>query len=398
MPVLSQVAELQQELLRPEHKDFFAVKWNWADAFLAATLGEASPRYRFLRQALMARRALLLLDGMDEGGRGKAQIERHVKEVLLPQGHAILLTSRPDSVVPEVYSGCQRLCLCPLTEAQQRKVIHTRLRGLHLDPDALAEYVQRLPPGVDGVHVAGNPLILAMLISIYEARQPSARADKDPKEPPSGRDKPALVPMPANVTDVYARAAAVLLSKVDGKARGGGGGGGGGGDGGAGEEAAAEAGLRPLLHTVALEAHAAAGRLVTGDDLKGAVLRLQAWPPSIPCMMSASPRAPGPRRLAPPLVCCPRVLPPAAAVAAQVSPPEEGDGHWVDRQSRPTSSGMEGRLGVLGGREEEGWGRRHVHRPSRVESAVCPACAPRPTRPPGGSEGSARASHTQNVA
>ena len=62
------------------------------DAYFCATLGQGSPRYRFLRQAMMCRRALLLLDGMDEGGKGKAQIERHLQQVLLPQGHPMLLT------------------------------------------------------------------------------------------------------------------------------------------------------------------------------------------------------------------------------------------------------------------------------------------------------------------
>ena len=38
-----------------------------------------------LRQAMMARRALLLIDGLDEGGRKRAEIERHVAEVLAPQ-------------------------------------------------------------------------------------------------------------------------------------------------------------------------------------------------------------------------------------------------------------------------------------------------------------------------
>ena len=42
-------------------------RWNWADAYLRVVLGAGTPRYRFLRQALMARRALLLLDGLDEG-------------------------------------------------------------------------------------------------------------------------------------------------------------------------------------------------------------------------------------------------------------------------------------------------------------------------------------------
>ena len=50
---------------------------------------ERSERYLMLRQAMMARRVLLLLDGHDEGGQVRAQIERHVTQVIAPQGHAM---------------------------------------------------------------------------------------------------------------------------------------------------------------------------------------------------------------------------------------------------------------------------------------------------------------------
>ena len=43
----------------------------------------------------MARRALILVDGLDEAGTVRDQIETHVAEVLTPQGHVLLATSRP---------------------------------------------------------------------------------------------------------------------------------------------------------------------------------------------------------------------------------------------------------------------------------------------------------------
>lgn len=52
-----------------------------------------------LRQAMMTRRVLLLLDGLDEGGRARDEIEAHVTNVLAPQGFVMLLTSRPKSTV-----------------------------------------------------------------------------------------------------------------------------------------------------------------------------------------------------------------------------------------------------------------------------------------------------------
>ena len=51
----------------------FAASWNFFDAFLKLEHGADSPLYRMLRQAMMARRALLLLDGLDEGGQQRDQ-------------------------------------------------------------------------------------------------------------------------------------------------------------------------------------------------------------------------------------------------------------------------------------------------------------------------------------
>ena len=47
-------------LLTEEHRPVFASAWNWVDAYLRCTHGEASDLYHFLRQAMAARRALLL--------------------------------------------------------------------------------------------------------------------------------------------------------------------------------------------------------------------------------------------------------------------------------------------------------------------------------------------------
>ena len=70
--------------------------------------GVGSALYAMLRQALASRRALLLLDGLDEGGRYLPEIQRHVTEVLAPQGHILLVSSRP--TISEAHftgsSGC----------------------------------------------------------------------------------------------------------------------------------------------------------------------------------------------------------------------------------------------------------------------------------------------------
>ena len=56
-----------------------------------------------LRQALCTRRALILLDGIDEGGKRRAEIERHIVDVLAPQGHVMLVTSRPNGLRAELF-------------------------------------------------------------------------------------------------------------------------------------------------------------------------------------------------------------------------------------------------------------------------------------------------------
>jgi hypothetical protein len=97
VPILVKVHVLQQRLL--DAPDAFASAWNYIDAYLRLEHEASRPAlYRMLRQAMMARRALLLLDGLDEAGAKRADIELHVVEVLAPQGHVLLCTSRPAGI------------------------------------------------------------------------------------------------------------------------------------------------------------------------------------------------------------------------------------------------------------------------------------------------------------
>lgn len=63
VPVLIKVQQLQRRLLSDEDRPTFAGAWNWVDAFLQCEYGAESELYRALRQAMMARRTILLLDG-----------------------------------------------------------------------------------------------------------------------------------------------------------------------------------------------------------------------------------------------------------------------------------------------------------------------------------------------
>jgi len=159
VPVLVRVQLLQRLLLLEEHRDTFATAWNWVDAYLRCVHGSDADAYRMLRGAMRARRALLLLDGMDEGGRMRTAIERHVTEVLAPQGHVLLVTSRPD--------GLDRTCfqehflaleLRPLDETQQHIVVERRV-GRALGEALWREIAATAPRDEHNELVTSNPLV-----------------------------------------------------------------------------------------------------------------------------------------------------------------------------------------------------------------------------------------------
>lgn len=128
-------------------------------------------------QAMMARRALLLLDGLDEAGAMRGAIERHVTEVLAPQGHVMLVTSRPAGIDEKRFASTfHRLTLCPLTEQQQREVIAQRVEAPR-QREALERYLEEKAPcdtaeagqgggAGTGQRVTGNPLVSAQRINM----------------------------------------------------------------------------------------------------------------------------------------------------------------------------------------------------------------------------------------
>ena len=157
VPVLVRVQQLQRLLLLEEHRDIFATAWNWVDAYLRCVHGADADVYRMLRGAMRARRALLLLDGMDEGGRMRAAIERHVAEVLAPQGHVLLVTSRPEGLDRTRFEEhFLALELQPLNETQQQRVVEQRVgkeRGDTLWRE-IASTARR-----DELNITSNPLV-----------------------------------------------------------------------------------------------------------------------------------------------------------------------------------------------------------------------------------------------
>jgi hypothetical protein len=228
LPIVIKVQLLQARLR--DAPDAFASHWNWIDAYLCLTYAERPEVYRMLRQAMMARRALLLLDGLDEAGAKRAEIEHHIVEVLAPQGHVMLCTSRPVGVDEARFSGFRLLKLAPLTEAQQEQALLQRLGTLRHVRE-LMTFVERMPTSTDPDaptmqhRVTANPLMLSMVASVFEIRKGLG--------------------MPETVAELYESASDAML------ARGGG----------------VTAEVCTLLEAVFFEAHVAQARVITEVQL-----------------------------------------------------------------------------------------------------------------------------------
>ena len=193
LPVLVKVQQLQRRLI--DEPDAFDKAWNWVDAFLCLEHKDQPAVYRFLRQALLARRVLLLLDGLDEGGAKRGEIERHVTQVLAPQGLVMLCTSRPAGLTDELFAGFRQLQLSPLTKAQQNEALEKRLGVEGARP--LLEYLEKEAPiDTHGHRVTSNPLMLSMFASVFELRRG--------------------VGMPETIAELYKLASEAMLSRGGG--------------------------------------------------------------------------------------------------------------------------------------------------------------------------------------
>ena len=234
IPVLIRVQLLQSHLLDAPG-EFVSVS-NWVDAYLrreySARGGE--PCYRMLRQAMSARRVLVLLDGLDEGGAKRESIEEHVTQELVRQGHVILATSRPDGIDESRFHGWRRLGLSPLSEAQQREALERRL-GAESAP-RLLPYLERMPiDDATGLRITSNPLMLSMVASMFELR---------------GTD----LEMPRTIVELYELATQAMLARVQ-------------------EGAPVE--LTPLVRAIFHEAHIAKRRVITDHQLDAAARALK---------------------------------------------------------------------------------------------------------------------------
>ena len=123
VPIVISVAKLAHWMAEEGGEAAFGRAWNFADAYVAREHGRGSETYTMLRQAMLARRALLLIDGLDEGGAVVGdRIRRHVAEVLAQQGHLMVVTARSGATAA-VLATFQHVVLRPCTEALQMEMM-----------------------------------------------------------------------------------------------------------------------------------------------------------------------------------------------------------------------------------------------------------------------------------
>ena len=185
--------QMQQAYLRSR----FANAWNWVDAYFREEYGVDSETYHLLRTALVSRRLLLLLDGLDEGGAARDEIERHIVEVLAPQGHQILITSRLNLKVELFTRHFEHLELLALSDERQEKLIERRITEKRR-ADELLDYVRKHVPldTETGTRMTGNPLMLSMIISLFESM---GKGEK----------------MPNTLSELYEKASAIMLKREE---------------------------------------------------------------------------------------------------------------------------------------------------------------------------------------
>eukprot|EP00966_Prymnesium_polylepis_P143531 3313500-Prymnesium_polylepis.1 len=209
---------------------------NWIDAYFRLEHGAESGHYRMLRQAMASRRALLLLDGLDEGGAAREEIERHVADVLALQGHPLVATSRPDGITltEAQLERFNRMSMAPLSAAQQRTALQLRMGALR--SAELVDYVERqvLVDPDTGAPMTTNPLMLSMIATIHELR--------------SG------VGMPRTITELYQQATKVMIARAK-----------------VSDEAI---NIEPLVRAICIEAHSDKQRIVELKHIQAAAKRV----------------------------------------------------------------------------------------------------------------------------
>eukprot|EP00935_MAST-01C_sp_MAST-1C-sp1_P001879 g1879.t1 len=130
---------------------------------VAAFIQSKYPQHaHLLLQLMLMRRAVFLVDGIDESGMHQKDVQDFITIELLEPGHKTVITSRHSGFSSDAFKQCRLVELLPLSTEQQTQMVHTRV----LDDRKATRLVMEL--GTTAFKdIASNPLMLTMMVSVY---------------------------------------------------------------------------------------------------------------------------------------------------------------------------------------------------------------------------------------
>jgi hypothetical protein len=138
-------------------------KCKAGESLIAAFLRTQYPQHlNVLTQAMFQRRAVFLVDGIDESGTRRNEVQAAVDEELLAPGHNTIITSRHGGFSSAAFRHCRLLELLPLVPSQQSEMVHLRVLNVVKAEQLVGELKKKAFR-----EIASNPLMLTMLISLY---------------------------------------------------------------------------------------------------------------------------------------------------------------------------------------------------------------------------------------
>jgi Ran GTPase-activating protein (RanGAP) involved in mRNA processing and transport len=157
VPILIPVIDLVRVFTRRDNAD--------TNSILSCYLKlKYSAHFHFLMQAVLQKRVLFLIDGIDESGAAQEQISFFVTEEILGRGHRVIVTSRHTGFSLAAFRGahCRVVELLPLSPEQQVEMVRLRVPSAE-HAERLVKELQRADFG----EISSNPLMLTMAISIF---------------------------------------------------------------------------------------------------------------------------------------------------------------------------------------------------------------------------------------
>jgi tetratricopeptide (TPR) repeat protein len=155
VPVIIPIIEVLPVLL--------ACNRDAGESVVAAFVQQKYPQHaHLLLQAMLQRRAVFFIDGIDESGTQRNAVQDFVTVELLEPRHKTVITSRHSGFSGDAFRQCQLVELLPLSNEQQARMVRTRVS----DEDKAERLVRELQNKAFK-EIATNPLMLTMMVSIY---------------------------------------------------------------------------------------------------------------------------------------------------------------------------------------------------------------------------------------